>query len=274
MKVLYVMPVHKNGAQVLRLVRRLQTDEARFVVHVDAKAPDSVAQTVAAGARSLDGVHLLERQPCYWGGFGIVDVALRAIDHGLRDGFDYACFVTGQDYPIRSAEAIEDFLAQADGASFLNHWRLPTPYWGSDGGLARVERWHLVSRLVLHLRLPWRRRVPHGLAPYGGEAHWCLSRAAAEHLAAVARDDPRLLRFFRHVLHPDEIFVQTVLAASPLAPTLVDDHLRYIDWSVSPGPKILTAADYDAVVGSGKLFARKLDAAVDERLMDMLDDAA
>ena len=38
--------------------------------------------------------------------------------------------------------------------------------------------------------------------------------------------------------------------------------------------KILTAADYDAVVGSGKLFARKLDAAVDERLMDMLDDHA
>jgi hypothetical protein len=274
MNVVYILPVHKSADQVLRLLARLQSDQALFVVHVDAKAPASVEQRLRQGTRELPSVHFLERKPCYWAGFGIVDVALRAIEHCLKQriDFDYAFFVTGQDYPLRPAESIERFLDGAGGASFVNHWKLPTPYWGADGGLARIQRWHLVSRTALHLRVPWPRRVPGGLAPFGGEAHWCLARQAAEYVADVVRRDRRLVRFFEHVLHPDEILVQTLLMNSELAATVVDDHLRYIDWSAVPGPKILTSDDFAAVTSSGKLFARKFDVTRDATILDLLDD--
>ena len=60
----------------------------------------------------------------------------------------------------------------------------------------------------------------------------------------------------------DEMFVQTAIMNSPYADTVVNNNLRYTDWSESdqPGaPKTFTMKDYDAIVSSGKLFARKFD---------------
>jgi hypothetical protein len=92
-----------------------------------------------------------------------------------------------------------------------------------------------------------------------------------EHVAHVAREQSRLVRFFKHVLLPEELFFQTVLLSSPLASTVVNDHLRHIVWAGGGNPKTLTSSDYDAVVSSGKLFARKFDAEVDEAILDRLD---
>ena len=100
-----------------------------------------------------------------------------------------------------------------------------------------------------------------------------LSRAAAVHIAAYARENPRFVTFFEHVLHPDEIFFQTILMNSDLRHTVVNDHLRYVDWTASPGhPAILTAADFGALIDSGKLLARKFDDDVDLTILDDLDD--
>jgi hypothetical protein len=82
-----------------------------------------------------------------------------------------------------------------------------------------------------------------------------------------------VIRFFRHALHPDELFFQTVLLNSPLADTVVDDHLRFIDWRDDPGsPAVLQTPDRDAMIASGKLFARKFDTSVDEGILDLLDE--
>lgn len=271
MTIAYVVPVHRNPAQVLRLLKRLQSDHATAYVHVDARAPRAVFEEVARGVRDLDGVELLERVPVRWGGPGLVHVCLLALERLLsRDvPFEHVVYVTGQDYPLVPAPAIERFFAAAPGRSFTSWFPLPGVW--PRGGLDRFERWHLVSRVVLHLPLPWRRRIPGGRAPFGGGAHWALARDAAEHVREVARREPRLVRFFDHVLHAEELFLQTILLNSPLAGTVVNDNLRYLDWSVEPGPKILTVDDLPAMRASGALFARKFDAAVDARVLDELD---
>jgi hypothetical protein len=87
-----------------------------------------------------------------------------------------------------------------------------------------------------------------------------------------ARANPRFVRFFEHVLHPDEIFFHTILMNSPLRETIVDDHLRYIDWSRDPGPATLGVSDLDELVRSSRLFARKFDVTVDETILDLLDE--
>jgi hypothetical protein len=74
------------------------------------------------------------------------------------------------------------------------------------------------------------------------------------------------------VLIPDELFFQTIVLHSPFADTVVNDNLRYIDWSRRPAPAILHAQDFPSLIGSGKLFARKFDANVDARILDMLDE--
>ena len=122
------------------------------------------------------------------------------------------------------------------------------------------------------LRLPLiRRRFPQGYEPYGGSAFWALSAPALEYVHRFVRDNPSFVRFFRHVLIPDEIFFQTILLNSPLRDATLNEQLHYVDWSGGGAhPATLGAADVEPMLASGKLFARKFDPA-DTEVLDSLD---
>ena len=269
-RVAYVVLTHRNPRQVGRLLWRLSTDRSRFLVHVDRRAGRAVDADMRRHAAAVPRVQFLRRRRCFWAGFGMVRATLGAFDHVVRQELpvDHIVLVSGQDYPLRPAEEIERFLGADLSRSFmsagpvLDVW--PDGHW-------RIDMWHLVSYQNLHLTVPWERRIPGELAPYGGEAWICLSLAAVRHVVEFARANARFVRFFEHVLHPDEIFFQTILMNSPLRDTVVDDHLRYIDWSSDPGPATLGVADLDKLVRSRRLFARKFDVTVDETILDLLD---
>jgi hypothetical protein len=270
-RVAYVVLTHKNPSQVGRLLRRLTTDRSTFLIHVDRRAGRAVDADMRRHAEGVLDVHFLRRRRCFWAGFGMVRATLGALDHVVRSGtrFDHVVLVSGQDYPLRPAREIEGFFGENLGCSFMS--AAPMRDVWSDEGLWRIDKWHLVSYKRLHLTVPWQRRVPGGLAAYGGGAWMCLSIAAARYVVEFVDRNPRFVRFFEHVLHPDEIFFQTILMNSPLRNTVINDHLRYIDWSSDPGPTTLRASDFGTLVGSRSLLARKFDITVDETILDLLD---
>lgn len=275
MRIAYILPVHREPAQVTRLIRRLATPTACFVLHVDRRADPSLRAGIAAAARDLP-VAFVDSHRCYWGGFGMVRAALKGIRHLVSEDvdFDYAVLLSGQDYPLRTPEAIERFFRDAGGRSYMDAFALPRPDgWGSRGGMDRIEDWHLIRRKALHLRLPRARALPAGLRPFGGGAWWSFARPVAQYIDQFVRDNPRVTGFFEHVLHPSEVFFQSVVMSSPLADAIVPESLRYILWeSGAANPATLHAGDLDAALGSGMLFARKFDAATDAAVLDLLDE--
>lgn len=272
MKIAFVIAAHKYPEQVVRLVRRLSSDRATFVVHVDRRASDEVDEAIRKGTRDLADVHFLERHRCYWAGFGVVAATLDAFDHLLERNvaFTHAVLLSGQDYPLVPPDAIERLFLDAEGRTFMKCAPLPTPFW-TEGGLPRIAHWYLVSRRRVRVRVPWTRRIPGGLTPYGGETWGSFARPMAAYIREFVRHNPRYVRFFKHVLHANELFFQTIMMNSPLAETVVQDDLRYIDWSVDPGPAVLRTSDFDRMIHSGKLFARKFDPNLDGAVLDRLD---
>ena len=122
------------------------------------------------------------------------------------------------------------------------------------------------------MKLPVRRKLPSWLEPHGGAAHWCLSRAALDYVRAFIARERRFVRFFKTVRSPDEFFFQTILMNSPLSGTMVNEYLWHTEWVPNtPHPKVLTERSYAALECSPKLFARKFDAGVDERILDAID---
>lgn len=271
-RIAYIVSAYKLPEQLERLLRRLAGPGVSFAVHVDRKTPRSTHDEMVARVQDLD-VHFLPRHVSHWGGFGHVLATLKGIDHVVaeRIPFDYAVLVTGQDYPLRPAAELAHTLGAADGRSFMNHWRLPYAPWGSRGGLDRVQDWHLITYRRLHLAVPLRRRLPLGLEPFGGGAYWCLSRRAIDFVHGFVHANPQVVRFFRHVFVPDEIFFQTILMNSPLHNEIENDNLRYVEWSREPAPAVLGVDDLDAMLCSGKLFARKFDPTVDDAVLAELD---
>jgi hypothetical protein len=90
-------------------------------------------------------------------------------------------------------------------------------------------------------------------------------------VARFVESRPDVVDFFRHVDIPDEVFFQTVLMNSELAGSVVNDNLRYIDWTRGARPALLEARDLPALRASPKLFARKFDVCHDGEILDLVD---
>ena len=62
---------------------------------------------------------------------------------------------------------------------------------------------------------------------------------------------------------------------SPLAETVVNDDLRYVEWREwnDSRPAALGKPDFAKMMSSGKLFARKFDVEEDAEILDLIDAA-
>lgn len=261
MAVAFVVSAYRHPLLLRRLVDALEG--RRCAIHVDAKVD---AAPFSAALSGLPNVALLPRHVCHWGGFGHVEASLEGLRWFLRTGLGHVALLTGQCYPLRPIGDLDRWLADHTTSSVITHDAFPHPRW-RNGGWDRIRRTHLrLGGRAWHLRLiP--RRLPMGWHPYGGSSYWCLSRAAAQHVIDTVDRSPELVRFFRRVWIPDEIFFQTVLANSPLRETLINDDIHYIEWVAhQPSPKIIT--DPTAALASGKWFARKFD---DPSVLDRID---
>ena len=126
MRFAYIISAYHRLGQVTRLVQRLHTGDARFLVHVDRKTDAREYRELRDSLRDLP-VHFLDRHTCHWGGFGHVRATLKGIDE-LCSGsiaFDYAILLTGQDYPIKPNCLHRAVLRGA--ASKVVHGRLVAP---------------------------------------------------------------------------------------------------------------------------------------------------
>jgi hypothetical protein len=267
MKVAYLIMGHRDPAQILRLIHVLRDSGAFFVIHIDKRASDDVFAPLKEYAATHPEVFLTRRIRCYWGGFGIAHAMIECVQTAAQAGrpFDYAILLSAQDYPIKSAAQIEDFLTRNRGAEFIESFPLSKPNrWTSHSGyfqaMNRVRYWTFFIRSRT-FHLPIARRFPFGWEPYGGSQWWGLSRECVLYLDQFLRENRRFVRYFKHVLIPDESLFQSILSNSAFAGRIVNDDLRYIDWE-RPNPKYprtLESDDFDFLQVSPKLFARKFD---------------
>lgn len=278
-RIKYVVLAHHAPDQLARLVQRLQHDDASFFVHIDRRAPDSTDAAIRSRLHGMPRVSFVPRQKVAWGGYGIVRATLEGLQVAAADRqqYDFAVLLSGQDYPLKPTDEIHAWLAERRGDAFLNHVRVAAD--SMSEWLGRFTGWHwrgyVLGRYQMfpHPRLPlptWRRTFLAGVTPFAGSMYWALPQEAVAYVLEFVDENPKFVRFFHHVDFPDESFFQTIMLNSPLASTVTDANLHFIDWSERQSrPKTLGATDVDAALASGKLFARKFD---DMRILDLIDE--
>jgi hypothetical protein len=297
MNLSYIISGYKNFDQIRRLIGRLDDPHSRFVLLIDGHSPgdafESFRQTMADNPR----VEFLPRMKMRWGDFSLTANCQKAVGHLLKSDFkfDYVFCVTGQDYPLQSPDEIRQTLAAAKGRSFVLHEAFPVARW-EPGGMGRLfsynfvfnrkayqfPKWNQPNRpwvrwayRVINLLVPKRGPFPLNLHPFGGSLHWTLSREAAEYVEQFVRANPAYDRRFRFTFASDEVYVQTILANSPLRDRLIDNDLRFLKWPAegAASPAVLTQADLPQILACDAVFARKFDVTVDARVLDLIDEA-
>jgi hypothetical protein len=194
--------------------------------------------------------------------------------------YDFINLMSGEDYPIKPLDFIHNFLEQHIGYSFLECQPSTSEWWQAN--TSRVTSYHFTEfsfpgryalQYLLNRLLP-RRKVPVLPALYGGNmgGWYVLSRECASYVISYLDTHPRLQRFARFTWGSDEFLVHSILLNSSLSSTVINNNLRYIDWSGGGNsPKTLTMEDLSKLSISPRLFARKFDSSCDTLILDELD---
>ena len=267
-----------------RVVRRLG-ERFSFYVHVDGKSKPEVVEGFFALSRKYPDVKVYSRYRVNWGGNNHLKAILLLVEEALKDGMGYCHLITGQDYPLKSPEAL---LAEGERqVNYLDSVKLPRSDW-KDGGYDRLHYYNLFDlfngrtrwgRRIIHYIVAiqrivsFKRRIPMELPWYGGMTYWSLTRECLEYAMGYAAEHPRFMKAFDHSFCAEEIFFQTVLMNSPFRDSIVNDDRRFIVWEFRDGnnPATLDERDYDSATASPAFFMRKVAYPQSERLVEAID---
>lgn len=300
MKIAYLIQAYKYPQQLLRLIKKLDSKDSRFFIHIDKKSDISVFKSTLREFSNSKIKFISRREDGRWGRMGIVKATL----HGIREvaqsseRFDCMRLLSGQCYPIKSAVSIHNFFEENSDKSYIFYFPLPSKSWEKErGGLNRIERYHFyfkrgrifpsdeapktvqgkIFHNILKLYFPLPRVFPNYLKPYGGSSLFSLTPVTLKYILDFVDNHPDYIKFHEYSLLPDEMFFQTILLNSnneKMLSDIVCNDLLYVDWTkpVKPLPAILKKEDFSAIISSNKLFGRKFDSTVDSEILDMIDE--
>ena len=299
---------HTDPPLVRRLVDRLVTGDPTCAVVVDHDpAGPGLGELGPAGRVHVRGTP----RAGGWGGFGLVDGTLRSLDWIRRElAPAWVVLLSGQHYPTQPPARVRDQLLATDADALMDAWRVVDAVPASEADRWWTARyfdawWSLPRapiglpaagtriRLGLQRRLslaqPWlfvwslprgqgtrvgvrRRRVPFSPEwPCRAGSQWfALSARALEGVCAFAQRRPDVVAHYRRTIIPDESFFVTVVGNDPdLRPAGPSPTYAPIDGSHAA---LLQLSDLDAVVASGRFFARKVESVASAALLDALDE--
>jgi hypothetical protein len=278
MKQVFLIQAHRDLTQLNALVEQLRDDDFIVYVNLDRKCDLDPAQ-VDPAARQVR-----RRVDVHWGTFSQVQAVLHSLAQIVAEvpAFDKVLFLSAQDFPLLSNARLKTALAALRGRELLDtvpigteegQWAAGFRYQyfhpGAGGTLHRLAC-SAANRLMRAGRL--RRRLPGGMRPFGGSSWWTLSRECICAVLDRIEREPGILRFFRRVDCPDEMFFQTLVMNSAFAGRVLAQNFRYIQWpeNGARNPEVLDEDDFAHIAASTAHFCRKIDSRASAALVPRL----
>ena len=273
LKHVFLVTAYQDAPSLNRLVNQLLS-YGQVLIHLDKNSSLQVKDV-----ETHEGVQVYKKYKVNWGSYHHLKAMLFLLKEAMRHNPDYVHVITGQDYPIVSAESFDAFFVEHEGQNFLDFepvsdgsWLQErySYYWFTDC-IQHPKSFEFWTHPVIKKLLKWQKKL--GIKRqhiggfvknevYKGMVYVSLHRDAAQYVVNYLSKHRAFERSLRTCLIPEEFCFQTILVNSPLRSTLVNDNLRYMDWQFRDGisPCVLNETDYEAIKTSGKLIMRKVSA--------------
>ncbi len=289
MRIAVLIQCHKNPQQVNRMMNALRHPSITFFIHVDRKS--SIGKELSCGEDTI----LLpdeERVDVQWAKISQVDATLHLMNYAHnRGGYDLFWLCSGQDFPIKSAAHIVEWLEVHKNHDFINLFPSKNTGMNHENNYDKrntiyfpewmlgKETWkRLTKRIYTEMTGGYnktfslfRRKPVDGQRFFFGSQWICLTKQTMDWMIEYMETHPEYYQYFKNCNCPDESFFQTLVMNSPYAEQRMD-YLHYLEWPKGKSsPKVLTIEDYQKLTDSDKLMARKFDADADERIIEKLE---
>ncbi len=286
----WLILTHGNFAILEKQLRFLDSENADFFIHVDAKADFDEERFSAVTERSR--VTFVPRRRISWGHFAIAEAELELLRAAAPGRYDYYHLLSGVDVPVKSRAYIEEYFTRAPGTNYVNFlapeisradlyrvmFYYPMQRYNIRKPAVRRALRNFSAAVQLGFGVDRTRRLPDGFAFQKGAQWFSITHALAAYL--LEKED-EIRGIFSDTYCPDEMFVQTEIINSPFRDTLPENAfcndyascLRYVDWKRG-NPYTFTDADLAELLSTPEtaLFARKFDYRSAPAVVDALFD--
>ena len=275
MKIACLIVTYTSAKQTKRMVDKLNNGDFDFYIHVDKKLALDTHQILF----NTPNVYFIKKKvDIKWASYTSVMATFNGLKQIEASGikYDFVNLMSGQDYPIKSAKYISNFFSKHKGKQFI-HYKNFDEWTGAQG---RIDKYHFadmnfagkfVVQSFVNLFID-KRKVPGNIKPYGYSTFWTLTLDCALYIVKYVENDLDVQQYFKYTFGSDEFIYQTVVMNSVYKPDVINNNYRYVDWSDGGfRPKFLKTEDYNKLITSDCLFARKFSIDVDENILYLID---
>nr|WP_106784362.1 beta-1,6-N-acetylglucosaminyltransferase [Lysinibacillus timonensis] len=272
----YLIMAHNNFEVLETLIKLIDHPNNDIYLHIDVKSSYSIDKLYIELKYSK--VYEIPRMSVWWADYTQVECEMNLFSIASKGNYDYYHMMSGSDLPLKNQTEIQNFFIEHNGKEFVQFYGGPL----EDYFHTFVSRYHLfqkplacvsnkglkliftfLNKLCLLIQKICRvNRLKHDKNFLKKGCNW-VSVTHDFVLYLLSQNDYIESRF-KGCKSPDEFFLQTVLFNSSFRNNLfrsemIDDYygcLRYIDWKRG-NPYIYRITDFDELINSGYLFARK-----------------
>lgn len=266
----YMIMCHDNFQHLCRLLSELDDERNDFYIHIDKKCRSypykEICNSVIKGS-----LHFVKRVSVNWGGYSQVYAELVLLEAATKDQHAYYHLISGVDYPLKSQNYIHQFFVEHQGSEFIRfdpnmseneiEDRMRYYYFFQNKVGRNRGKFVALCYVVQQNLVSFQKRI------HINRTHWFHNKiykgvnwfSVTHDLALYILKRKKIIkRLCRYSFCADEIFVQTIAMLSPYRENIINNSLRYIDWKRG-NPYVFTLYDYEELINTKCLFARKFD---------------
>lgn len=279
MKHAYLILAHKNDYTFFSLLKCIDYEENDIFIHMDSKNRGYDPSETESFIKHSSVYHSKSIR-CTWGAYSIIKAEVGLLELAVNTGhYSFYHLISGADLPIKPQQTIHEFFDANQGKEFL---RFNHPDFRYDD---RVRYYHflqgclgrkgtILKLLEKNLQKCLGIRRNRNTAFQKGTNWFSVTDSFARYI--VSRSE-WIRSVFRYTDCADEIFVHTLLLESPFVNNLYHPDfdndcisiMRFIDWERGC-PYVFRNDDYQEILDSPYMFARKFDASVDKAIIDRI----
>lgn len=266
----YLILVHNQPRLLQVLIDMIDDERNDIYIHVDDKADFNLFNNIHAKKSKIS---YTKRIKIYWGTFSMVKAEYILFEAAKKYGpYLYYHLLSGVDLPLKNQDFIHHLLDEVykgeELVGFSNHTLISQRYryyhlFGKQlrSNTSVAKRYSKIKDYLIALQKRvgiWRNK---NVAIMFGPQWVSITDDLCQYILTSKK---RTSKIFRMTIIPDESFIQTLVHGSCFEGRVYDranDYkscMRLIDWDKGPDyPHIWTCQDWEELVSSDRLFARK-----------------
>ncbi len=286
----YLILVHNNFKTLEKLLELLDDERNDIYIHVDKKIKNFDFKYFSKLIKKSKIYFTKKRIDIRWGDISQIQGQFCLMKEANKnEKYEYYHLISGVDLPIKSQDYIHEFFEKNYGTEFIY-----CTDWDSPKTKRRYANYHIFTKffrcknkVIMYLFdilresfikfqqiIGYDRTKKYNFKIMYGSEWWSIENDLIE---ALIKNEGNFYKIYNHTRGSDEHYIQTFVYNSEFRDRLSSSqeaNMRYIRWDkkgeLRGSPYTFKISDYNELIESDKLFARKFDENVDFEIIEKI----